>query len=246
MKKKKGFTLLELIIAMTLTLIILSITFSLFINITKDNTDIKYTSTLQTEAQNISRHIETTGMEAAGIKKMILDDGTPIYIGDPANPEKAYKNFTLVNSDGKVDDHEDNNQWISIKEIQINNKYDDGTDEIKINKDNPFTISFNDSKITMKKPKYKDGNIPDGVMIIPDNPGAGISSNVTNMLIKPSNLIKVVKVGEKVQIIKQGDEKLSDAASIEIKVNLEKKKGSSDVKYSAPVTVTFRNKTTGN
>ena len=70
-KKKPGFTLLEMIIVLALTVIILGIASSMFITGNKvfSNSDVK--TTLQMEGQAIQEKISDIGMQATGISQPI-------------------------------------------------------------------------------------------------------------------------------------------------------------------------------
>ena len=69
-KKKPGFTLVEMIIAIAITVIILGIASSMFITGNKvfSNSDVK--TTLQMEGQAIQEGISDIGMQATGIKSV--------------------------------------------------------------------------------------------------------------------------------------------------------------------------------
>lgn len=236
MKKKKGFTLLELIIVMALVLIALSITFTMFNNMNKTNVDINIKDTLQTEAQDISQKISNSGMESSGITKVTLENGTALKIGDVVDEEK-YSTLAFVDSSNKIDssnpqNYYKNNQWISVQKIEINNKYEGVNEEIK---DTPLTISYDNSKRTLSitKQTFDVTKTPIGFST------SDISVHVDSILIKPSNAFKIDDLG-KVNI--ENDGKISNATSIDININLSKKVGLINIKYSVPVTITFRNK----
>ena len=72
-KKKPGFTLIEMIIALALTVIILGIASSMFITGNKVFSDSDVKSTLQIEGQAIQEKISDIGMQATGIKSVTVD-----------------------------------------------------------------------------------------------------------------------------------------------------------------------------
>ncbi|NFH68162.1 prepilin-type N-terminal cleavage/methylation domain-containing protein [Clostridium botulinum] len=63
--KKRGFTLLELIIVMSLTLIILGMIFGIFNTNNKAMSDVNIKSTLQSEGQVIQETLSKIGMQAS-------------------------------------------------------------------------------------------------------------------------------------------------------------------------------------
>jgi prepilin-type N-terminal cleavage/methylation domain-containing protein len=74
-KKKPGFTLIEVIIALTLTVVILGITSSMFITGNKVFSDSDTKSTLQIEGQAIQEKISDIGMQATEIKGVTPSTG---------------------------------------------------------------------------------------------------------------------------------------------------------------------------
>jgi len=66
-KKKPGFTLMEMMIALTITVIILGIASSMFIAGNKVFSDSDVKTTLQMEGQAIQEKISDIGMQATGI-----------------------------------------------------------------------------------------------------------------------------------------------------------------------------------
>ena len=66
-KKKSGFTLLELIIVMALTLVILGMVFQMFNTNNRIISDVDIKSTLQTEGQAIEEKLSKIGMQASSM-----------------------------------------------------------------------------------------------------------------------------------------------------------------------------------
>lgn len=69
-KKKPGFTLLETIIGLTLTVVIIGIASSMFIRGNKVFSDSDVNTTLQIEGQTIQEKISDIAMQATGIKSV--------------------------------------------------------------------------------------------------------------------------------------------------------------------------------
>gem|GEM_PF-3021505 len=251
MKKKNGFTLLEIIIVVALMLVILTITLAIYGQNSRILSEVNVKSTLQTESQDISQNVSNAAMESSGIIKLILSDGT---IGLGKDTEKKYSELKLVASNGEEDTKElKNNQWINIKEITINDKYekredkknDDGTTTTEI-LDSPFNMKYVKNKGNIEESNKAKGDLIitkdkfDNTETVVGNSTTTISNNVDCVLIKPSNLFSGTDASG--NPIKVASGKISDATSIELNINLSKKKGRDVIKYSVPITVTFRNK----
>lgn len=66
--KRKGFTLVELIIVMVLTIVILGMVFQMFNTNNRIMSDIDIKSTLQSEGQSIQEKLSKIGMQAISIE----------------------------------------------------------------------------------------------------------------------------------------------------------------------------------
>lgn len=75
-KKKNGFTLLEMIIVVALTVVIIGIVSSIFITGNRVFTDSDIKSTLQIEGQAIQEKISIIGMQAIGIYSVTGNENT--------------------------------------------------------------------------------------------------------------------------------------------------------------------------
>lgn len=75
-KKRQGFTLLEVIIALALTLIVLGIVNSMFIEGNKVFSDSDVKSTLQIEGQAIQEKISDIGMQATTAQAVTIDNSS--------------------------------------------------------------------------------------------------------------------------------------------------------------------------
>lgn len=94
-KKKRAFTLIELIITIALTTIILGVIYTFFITNTKSLSKIEINSKLQTEAQNIQKEFLNYCTQSEGIV-----DINNIKL-DSDNEEILYKN--ILDSEGKIE-----------------------------------------------------------------------------------------------------------------------------------------------
>lgn len=127
-KKRLGFTLLELIIVVALTVIILGITSSMFITGNKvfSDSDVKFT--LQMEGQVIQEKISNIGMEATGIQSVNWDSApneiNEIVINSYDENGSPY-NFKIQKNDLKKtykDKSEMYELWIDDKLVSSNIK----------------------------------------------------------------------------------------------------------------------------
>lgn len=234
-QKKLGFTLIEMIIVVALITVVLGIMSSMFISGNRVFSDSDAKSTLQIEGQVIQEKISNIGMQASKIDKITLIDKTTLAeneMEDFGNEdgEKNYSQLTDLFTDFRGDKltgtHKDSEKYLNIKEIRIAVKEEvpgaTPTDQPQI-EDIYYNIIYEQTgnkddlraprgRLIIKKQGETDGNI--------------IGENIDSITVKPGSFLG----------------KLSQANSIELRVNLAKKKGFSDVEYSIPVNVTFRNR----
>lgn len=100
MKKKRGYTLLELIISISLILVVLGVIYTFFLTNTKTIITTELGVDLQVEAQNIQDSILKYGTESKGIIKI--------------------NNISLNESYKDIQDLSDNNGKLKIEEIVFN------------------------------------------------------------------------------------------------------------------------------
>lgn len=251
MKKKGGFTLAELIIAVAITLTLILITFAMFEKNTKVSSEVTIKSDLQDEAGKLFTRLSNSGMQASGISELTLAEGTEVYISTDPIHEKRYgdSDFKFVDETGKENTvDKSKNQWISIKKITINKKIEVPVDyESTGVKYTSFDINYN---------KYPDGNKYKGAIVInegyydsgtndiiikTDDPSSPfIPKDIEGVLIRPSNLFYIDDQGKQ-NINPNGQ--LSKASAIDVTINLGRQRGVDDLHYSLHSTVTFRNKT---
>lgn len=138
-KKKPGFTLMEMIIALSLTVIILGIASSMFTMGNKVFSDSDVKTTLQIEGQAIQEKISYIGMQASGIEDTVL--GKVIKSYNKSGEERYYK-FELVGKNlsrieySKNDEGEfqsENIQLISENVLSFVPTYGDSFAEFNIN-----------------------------------------------------------------------------------------------------------------
>lgn len=81
-KKKPGFTLLEVMIALALTVVVLGIANSMFIEGNKVFSDSDVKSTLQIEGQAIQEKISDIGIQATTVQAVTVDNSLTNEIND--------------------------------------------------------------------------------------------------------------------------------------------------------------------
>lgn len=150
-KKKPAFTLLELIIAMAITITVLVIAGSMFTTGNKVFSDSDVKSTLQLEGQVIQEKISDIGMQGSEvvsassdeqsgevdviIKSYIKSDDIPRYF----KIQKSDKNLIINEDTDKNCSDSDNDQIIS-----------ENVDALKVDGSNPNSLKF-DITLTKKK-----------------------------------------------------------------------------------------------
>lgn len=211
MKNKSGFTLIEMIITLALTVIILLIISSMFITGNKVFSDSDVKSTLQIEGQAIQENISKIGMESIGIESIEDEFGKDFIStedGDVKLVKSSYEqlNSRLTDSDGTNKE----NKWIAISELRIKPYIEDSNGNISIGTSIPM--------IQYEKDKRK-------LSIA----GKELSSHVESVRIKP------------IDIVENMDGNFEDTNSILINIELIEQKGYSNVRYPISIEVKFRN-----
>lgn len=211
-KKKPGFTLMEMIIVVTLTVIILAIASSMFITGNKVFSDSDIKSTLQMEGQAIQENISNIGMQ--GLKIDSCKDKTTSEIKGEKYSDLLI-NSKLVNINGELSGDK---EWIDISQLSIesygkDSEYDYNSDSVS-NHEYP-NISCNAVSNSIYKSIYIDSKV--------------LSTNVESIRIRPEN-------------IKNLDGTICETNAIGFNIVLAKKKGVSEVSYPINFNITFRNK----
>lgn len=195
--KAKGFTLIELIIALAITVLVMGAIYTFFISSNKTLSTTEVRSELQEEAKNIQEILVVIGTEGKGINNVV--DGTGNII---TNYSEGFASQLEV----------DNNKKLQLKSIELNCE-DDFT----------RTFIYDDADNTLLyRIKDKDGNVSEEIL----------SRNVDEFSIRPLD-IRMVDLDTAL---------FSEATGLEFNINLNKKKGYSDVDYPISVITKFRNK----
>lgn len=128
MKKKKGFTLLELIIVLALTLVVIGVASTFFISTIKTFKRAEISSNLQLEAEQIEGLLLTVGLQSEGI-----DEVNNLNI---TSTNKRYY-INVLNEEGKIEANKIkfkllNNYYTLEKENEklVAKKYNNAGDEV--------------------------------------------------------------------------------------------------------------------
>lgn len=212
-KKKQAFTLMEMIITLSIMIIVLGITTSMFIRATKVFSDSNVKSTLQMEGQAIQEKMRNIGMQAISIEscKSKTKD-----IKDKQLDSAEFKP-NLVDINGE---HLLSEEWIDVSELGIkvpskDSEYDASTGDVS----NLHTILINHNKDTNSRVTNR----------LDIDSGTPISTHVKSLRIRPAN-------------IKDPMATIGQADSIEFNIELALSNGGSSVTYPINFTITFRNK----
>lgn len=138
-KRSRGFTVLELILTLSLTVVVLGVVYTFFFSNSKTLTTTEINSDLQLESESIQKELLFYGTQAEGISKI---NGITITNSNKYN----YDNSASANN-GKLD----------VTEIKL-----------KIGEDY-FTFLYNESNntLTLKKVNEDDTNIVDSTLNLP-------------------------------------------------------------------------------
>jgi type II secretory pathway pseudopilin PulG len=222
-KKNAGFTLIEVIFTLTLTVLVLGITSSIFIAGNKVFSDSDVKSTLQVEGQAIQESISKIGMESVGIESISILDKNSNTSTDSLNEDTKVIDATYEDLSTKLTDINGNkggskNEWISISQMSMNYYEED--------KDDSFSISISSKPVSIIEFKKNNNNF----MFSEDK-------NYT-LLVGGKEMSRNVK---SVRIVKDSKGRFKDASSLLINIELSKKQGYADVIYPISVNVKFRN-----
>ena len=134
-KKKNGFTLIEMVIVLALTVIILEIASSMLITGNKIFSDSDVRSTLQIEANNIQAELEGVGLQGKKITDIELNGDNGIN-GNNKTPyiDKKYSDLLINMKEMKIE-----KMKIEIEAYDKNSEYSSNG---SISNLNPYEIIF--------------------------------------------------------------------------------------------------------
>lgn len=161
-RKKNAFTLMEMIIVLSIIVIVLGITTSMFIMGNKVFSDSNVKFTLQMEGQDIQERIINIGMQAISIdycntkdgdikdKKFGSDEVTPyrcdIYGNHSVSGEWIDISELGINSPSKDSEYDSSNNFIThLNSIQIN--FNDQSSSLLIGVGNPISTHVKSFRI---------------------------------------------------------------------------------------------------
>lgn len=268
-KRRGGFTLIELIIAVTISLVIIAVIDNIAICNSKIFNNVSIKSNLQTESQNISEKLTPDFMHACRIRKVILYDNTVLYdINDP-DKEITYTDVDFENlSDGIK--NVSYTGWMKIKEIDFTirdykdfyKKTGENFEKINaiVNSDCSVLVDkdglkFNDNNDYSNLSEFENETEPDlynehKKEIEFDKKGDKIvfknESKKEELLSKNTKDLYIKPGNAQIEEGKaiEGKNKISESESIKIMAGLYLKGGTNqykDTAFSTPIDVTFRN-----
>ncbi len=146
-KKARGFTVLELIITLSLTVVVLGVVYTFFLSNSKTLARTEINSDLQLESETIQKELFLYGTQAEGISK--LND---IIINDT----------NKYNFEGSLDD----NGKLDVTELKfkmgleyVTVIYDKGNNKLTLKKVNKDGAEVTDSELSL--PKILSSNVTD-------------------------------------------------------------------------------------
>lgn len=142
-RKKKGFTITELIIVVALTVVVLGIIWTMFNISNKIISDVTIKSELQREGQAIQEKLSNIGMQAVGIKSVIKDDSKKTIT---IEINSYYKSESSDNPFYFRYDYKD----VANKKLYLNYSADSSNkdEDYKLVSDNVNSIEINSEDIT--------------------------------------------------------------------------------------------------
>jgi competence protein ComGC len=162
-KKKAGFTLIEIMIVLMLTVIVIGIMTSIFSTGNRVFSDANIKSDLQIEGQSIHEIISNMGMQGLGIKEITLSDGTI----DFEKTEDVSKKESVMN------------KWNSIQEIVL---YGVETDESNKIVKKSYTFRLKNKELSMIKQGSSLGRVlstnVENFKVNPSNMGVEVEINL--------------------------------------------------------------------
>lgn len=162
-KKKAGFTLIEIMIVLMLTVVVIGIMTSIFSTGNRVFSDANIKSDLQIEGQSIHEIISNMGMQGIGIKEITLSDGTI----DFEKTEDVSKKESVMN------------KWNSIQEIVL---YGVETDESNKIVKKSYTFRLKNKELSMIKQGSSLGRVlstnVENFKVNPSNMGVEVEINL--------------------------------------------------------------------
>lgn len=162
-KKKAGFTLIEIIIVLMLTVVVIGIMTSIFSTGNRVFSDADVKSDLQIEGQSIHEIISNMGMQGQGIKEITLSAGTI----DFEKTEDALKKENVMN------------KWNTIQEIVL---YRVETDENNKIVKKPYIFRLKNKELSMIKQDSSLGRVlstnVENFRVNPSNMGVEVEINL--------------------------------------------------------------------
>lgn len=201
-KRNKGFTLVEIIIALAIAAMIMAAMYSFFTQSTKTSVSAEVKSELQEDAEKIQTELVRIGTQSKMLHSLVTSTGN-IYLATDFSYDLLTETATVNGNDvGKA---------ISVSNIVLEHPNGYG-----------YSFDLNGNELTFSDPT---------------TPAVGtvLSKNVKSFKIRPIDI-------NNVEDSKLASTKLGYASGIQVIIELQKKKGYTNVTCPVEVIIKFRNK----
>lgn len=210
--RKKGFTLLELIVVMAVSVIIIGVIYTFFIVNQKSLSRAEINSTLQGEAATIQKEINVIGAQGKGITSL---NRTSIGTATPSTV-----NYSMV------DTGTENGNIKGINITSLTTEVIGYSNTTSTYNTNTYTLYLADIPGSTEKALFLKNDTDVGN-------GKNLSNHVVSMSVTPLDFQMVAT---------KTTATLDNTTGLQIIVNLHMKKGFSDITYPVTTIVNFRNK----
>ncbi|WP_294406909.1 PilW family protein [uncultured Clostridium sp.] len=140
MKRRKGFTLIEMIIVMMLTIVVLAMIFAIFFagNRVFSEADVK--STFQMEGQDLQEELTKKNMQGIGVKKviktdndMLEDDSLEEWCNEKQSTNVSEIWINYADAEKESGEYQYTNQIYQFKLVPTDKTVKDGDEEVIVN-----------------------------------------------------------------------------------------------------------------
>ena len=212
--RKKGFTLLELIVVMAVSVMIIGVIYTFYIVNQKSLSRAEINSTLQGEAATIQKEVDVIGAQGKSITSMV--DATTNSTVTPGSITYASVDTAVENGSIK---------GYSVKSITTQIYSGESASTVTPYLSGYYTLYLDDIPGKTEKKLYLKNDLNTGH-------GKLLSSNAVSMSITPLNYQSVAN---------KATATFDKTTGLQITIILHIKKGFSDITYPVTTVVNFRN-----
>lgn len=212
-RKRKGFTLIEVVISMAISAIVLTVITTFFITNTNSLSMADIKSTLQQEGEDIKEAMIKNGTQSDAITNLSLIDGVD------NNNLKESKDLFYNNL--KADGSTEISNSVGINEIDFT-KFKDPANKSDVNY---VKFKLNGTELSMDIVDKLNNVLSSKVL----------SKNVKSFRIIPSDAKSVLDAA-------RASKPFSDTEGIKVSIELYKAKGTNKVNYPVSINIVFRNR----